>query len=79
MILVAGAFTDAEGRDAVLARARVGGRGLSSLDAESISRALGNDPLLIALHDQTKTPDPHLVIRQFVEGSLLRLAAKERQ
>lgn len=75
LILVASGFTETEGRDAVLARARIEGRDLSSLGAEAISRALGNDPLLIALHDQRASPEPHKIIGQFVEGSLSRAAA----
>ncbi|OGP68686.1 MAG: hypothetical protein A2W27_05645 [Deltaproteobacteria bacterium RBG_16_44_11] len=75
MIILAGGFTESEGRDAVLARARMDGRELSLLSADEISSALGHDPLLIALHDQCTAPDPHKIIRQFVEGSLSRVAA----
>jgi len=75
LIITTSVFTENEGRDAVRAQARQEGRELSSLSAESISRALGCDPLLIALHDQRTAPDPHLVIGQFVEGSLSRVAA----
>lgn len=75
LILAASGFTESEGRDAVLARARLDGRKLSSLRAEEISRALGHDPLLISLHDQRTAPDPHQIISQFVEGSLSRAAA----
>lgn len=79
LIIAASGFTESEGRDAVLARARLDGRELSSLSAEAISRALGHDPLLIALHDQHTAPDPHLVIGQFVEGSLSRAAAAVKE
>lgn len=75
LLILAGSFTESEGRDAVLARARLGGRQMSSLSATSISRSLGHDPLLIALHDQDKAPDPHQVIGDFVEASLARVAA----
>jgi len=78
LIITAGGFTETEGREAVLTRARLDNRDLSSLSAEEISRALGHDPLLIALHDQSKTPDPHQIISQFVEGSLSRAAAVAR-
>jgi hypothetical protein len=74
LIIAAGGFSESEGRDAVLARARLDGRELSSLSAEAISRALGHDPLLIALHDQSPTPDPHQIISLFVEGSVSRAA-----
>lgn len=75
LCITAGGFTNDEGRDAVLARARLDGRELSPLSAEMISSALGHDPLLIALHNQVTAPDPHQVISQFVEGSLSRAAA----
>ncbi len=75
LIITAGGFTKSEGRNAVLARARLEGRELSSLSAEAISHALGHDPLLIALHDQCTTPDPQKIISQFVKGSLSRAAA----
>ena len=77
-IIVAGGFTKGEGRDAVLARARLEGRELSELHAEEIARALGDDPLLIALREQDTepdtTPEPHQIIRRFVEGALSRRA-----
>ncbi|HPL48461.1 MAG TPA: hypothetical protein PL030_09680 [Smithella sp.] len=77
-MIVASEFTEKEGRDAVLARARLEGRSLSELNAGEISHALGHDPLLIALHDQRKKPDPHKVISQFVEGSLSRVSADNK-
>jgi len=75
LIIAAGGFSESEGRDAVLARARLDGRELSSLSAEAIARALGHDPLLIALQDQSTAPEPHQIISQFVEGSVSRAAA----
>lgn len=78
-ITVASGFTKNEGRDAVLTRARLEGRSLSALSAGEISCALGHDPLLIALHDQRTKPDPHKVIGQFVEGSLSRAAAEDKE
>jgi hypothetical protein len=78
LIIVAGGFSESESRDAVLARAWLDGRELSPLSAEAIARALGHDPLLIALHDQSTAPDPHQTIRQFVEGSVSRAAAEAK-
>jgi hypothetical protein len=74
--IMGGGFAEDEGRDAVLVRAQLHGRALSPLSARSVSRALGNDPLLIALyeHDEDTTPDPHRVIGKFVEGSVSRAA-----
>lgn len=76
LTIAASGFTSNEARDAVLIRARLDGRDLSSMTAEAISRALGHDPLLIALHDQDTAPDPHQIIGQFVEGAVSRAAAE---
>jgi len=75
LVVTAGGFSADEGRDAVLARARVTGHELSSLNAAAIAEALGHDPLLIALHDQGASPEPHRVVGRFVEGSLARISA----
>lgn len=79
LIITAGGFTEKEGRDAVLARARLNDRKLSALNATAISRALGHDPLLIALHDQDAAPAPHNIISQFVEGVLSRASAETKE
>jgi len=79
LIITAGGFTESEGCEAVLARARLDNRALSWLRAKEISDGLGHDPLLIALHDQSKTPDPHQIISQFVEGSLSRAATAAKE
>jgi len=78
LVISTGGFNEIEGREAVLARARLDGLRLSSLSAETISRALGHDPLLIALHDHNKAPDPYQTISQFIERSLSRIAAEEK-
>ena len=75
LLISAGGFSENEGRDAVLARARLVGNELSPLSALSISESLGHDPLLIALYDFDNTPDPSQVIGQFVDASLSRTAA----
>ena len=75
LLVSAGGFSENEGRDAVLARARLVGNELSPLSALSISESLGHDPLLIALYDFDNTPDPGQVIGQFVDASLSRTAA----
>ena len=77
LILTASGFSEAEGRDAVIARAKLDSRHLSTLVAEEISRSLGHDPLLIALHEYGATPEPHHVIGQFVDGSVSRAVATE--
>lgn len=75
LLVSAGSFSENEGRDAVLARARLVDNELSPLSALSISESLGHDPLLIALYDFDNTPDPSQVIGQFVDASLSRTAA----
>lgn len=79
LILRGGVFSASEGREAVLARARVEGYDLSRFSADAISCSLGHDPLLIALHDQHTAPDLHQVISQFVEGSLSRAASLAKE
>jgi hypothetical protein len=78
LIAVADGFSETEGREAVLARALLDDRKLSTLSAQEISLALGNDPLLIALHQPNTNPDPGEVIGQFISSSLSRMAAEER-
>ncbi len=75
LLVSAGGFSENEGRDAVIARARLIDKELSPLSALSISQSLGHDPLLIALYDFDNTADPGQVIGQFVEASLYRTAA----
>ncbi|MDP1923696.1 MAG: hypothetical protein Q8N06_10430 [Hydrogenophaga sp.] len=68
-------LTAAEGKNAVIARAALANRTLSTVTAEAISTALGHDPLLIALHDPNVAPHAHLVLAQFIEGALERAQA----
>lgn len=51
--------------------------GVSRLEAEAISEALGRDPLLIALHPASPQVQPRDVIKSFIEGSLGRLAVSD--
>lgn len=69
-------LTMQEGREAIQRRAKLKGVYLSELDADAISDALGHDPLLIALHEQGDRLKPELVIEQFIEASISRLATK---
>ncbi len=77
LIVVTGGFTQSEGSEAVLARARIDGIKLSALKAKEISHALGYDPLLIALHDQRTEADPNKIISQFVESAVSRTARED--
>ena len=62
MLIVLEPMTATEGRQAVLTRAALIGQTLSGVTAEAISTALGHDPLLLALHDVDRTPDPQQVL-----------------
>ncbi|MCP3101894.1 hypothetical protein LZ198_23745 [Myxococcus sp. K15C18031901] len=72
LIITTGRFSEDEGRDAVATRARRTGYEFSPLAAKEITKALGHDPLLIALHDPGTEPAPYRVICGFVERSLSR-------
>jgi hypothetical protein len=75
MLIVPEPMSAAEGRKAVIARAALIGRTVSEVKAEGISTALGNDPLLIALQDIERDPDPHAVLGDFIERTLSRAQA----
>jgi hypothetical protein len=67
-------FSPSEAREAVQIRAKQVGRTLSGMTADASAAALGNDPLLIALHDPTESTDANRVISDFVERSIARQA-----
>lgn len=75
LVLSAPALTLREGAEAVRRRCEDSGVATTKIDAEAISKALGNDPLLIALHDPAAKPDPSAVIGVYIESSVARLAA----
>ncbi len=70
-------FTPQEGRLAVQNRAKISGAHLSDMSADSISAALGNDPLLIALHDPRNPAGPD-VIGEFIDNRILILATARK-
>jgi len=74
LAVIGNAFTPPEGREAVQRRAKPKGSYLSDLEADSVSDALGHDPLLIALHEPGRLPRPERVIDEFIDGSVSRLA-----
>jgi hypothetical protein len=69
------AFTDKESRAAVKQRAQLDRVKINDLSAGRLAEALGNDPLLIGLHDFSHKPQPLKVIETFVSNSLQRLSA----
>ena len=70
--LVVASFALGEGIAAVKRRRH----GVTDLEAEAVASALGFDPLLIALHeDSDAKPDPESVIHSYIERALERVAA----
>ncbi len=74
LVLLATTFTAAEGVAAVRRRWKHSGVPISRLGAEEVAVALGKDPLLIALQDPARVPNPDNVIQSFIDGSLASLA-----
>jgi hypothetical protein len=74
LAMTAASFLAEEGASAVQRRRDLSGISITRLEAQSVSLALGHDPLLIALHDPVAPPDPDGVIGAFVEAGLGRLA-----
>lgn len=68
-------FTKDEARAAVERSAKLAKVTISSLEADSLAEALGNDPLLIALYNFAQKPEPQQVIGDFVKANLYRLAS----
>lgn len=67
-----------EGEKAVLEKAKSSGVEVTNLEAQEISKALGFDPLLIALHDIGQTTDPSSVIQSYIKTSFLKAEADDR-
>ena len=75
----ASVFSAKEGAKAVQRRWKHAGIPISNLEAEDVASALGQDPLLIALHDPAAAPSPRNTIEAFIDGSLGRLAARRER
>ena len=75
--VIASGFSGTEGTEAVQIRAQLAGQSLSALLAQEIAVALGNDPLLIALHDLRNEPEPDIVIAEYIQSSLDRVSAED--
>jgi len=72
-------FSPQEGANAVEQKRCQAGTAVTRLEAEAISSALGQDPLLIALHDPAASQTAEQVIGNYIESSLARLAATRGQ
>lgn len=75
--ITASSFSESEARSAIQLRASQEGVTLTSLEADHIAEALGNDPLHIALLDLSGELEPKDVINKFVRDSLNCLANGE--
>lgn len=69
-----GSFDDEEGALAVKRRADLCSVDLSNAACAEIAEALGNDPLLIALHDLESHAAPEKVLSEFVEKEINKAA-----
>ncbi len=67
-------FTKDEARVAILRNAELRGAPISPLDADSLAKALGNDPLLVGLFEFAETSDPRKAINSFIANQLRQLA-----
>jgi hypothetical protein len=68
-------FTANEARTAIECNAALVNVPVSSLEADNLAEALGNDPLLVALYDFVKKPEPPQVIGNFINARLRSLAS----
>lgn len=75
-LVVAEPMTSDEAQRAVVSRCVAKGRTVSDYTASQVAAALGNDPLLIALHDYEVDPNPPQVIGRFVERCLHRVTSE---
>lgn len=70
-----GSYTDKQAEDAIRKKGKEAGHRLWPATITAIAKALGNDPLLIALSDFSSTPDPAAVIETYVRNELANVAA----
>lgn len=68
-------YTDEQAEEAIRKRSQEAGHNLLPATTAAIAKALGNDPLLIALCDFSSTPDPVGIIEAYVEKELAMVAA----
>jgi hypothetical protein len=68
-------YTEAQAEEALLKRSHSVGLKLLPSTASSIAKALGNDPLLIALCDFSSMPDAEKVVEKYIEQELAIVAS----
>jgi hypothetical protein len=77
-VIFGDAFSALEGRAAVQRRAEAAGRPISSVTADALTSDLGHDPLLIGLHDPSRSGASAEAIKDFIEAALQRIARHQR-
>ena len=68
-------YTEAQAEEALLKKSQAVGLTLLPATASSIAKALGNDPLLIALCDFSSMPDASKVVEKYIEQELAKVAS----
>jgi hypothetical protein len=76
IVQIIGLYTDEEAREAVKRRSEILRRPVDDLAASAIAHALGNDPLLIGLHNPRSCAPSYDVIAQYLADELERAAIK---
>lgn len=70
MLQTVGVYTDEQAEEAIRKKSLAAGCKLLPASVSSIAKALGNDPLLIALYDFSSSPDAAKVVETYVEKEL---------
>lgn len=76
--VVAGQYTVEEAENAVMEKAKSNEIAISNLRAQEIAKALGYDPLLIALQDIRESPAPDTVIGAYINSALVKAEADDK-
>ena len=74
LVIGCSAFSVDEGTKAVAKRHELASKKITNLEAEKISVALGNDPLLIALYNINEKPASSEIIKNFINNKLMQLS-----
>lgn len=75
MLQAVGVYTDEQAEKAIQKKSQIAGYTLLPATVSSIAKALGNDPLLIALCDFSNSPDAAKVVDLYVEKELAIVAS----
>lgn len=75
MLQAVDVYTDEQAKEAIQKKSQIAGYTLLPAKVSSIAKALGNDPLLIALYDFSNSPDAAKVVGLYVEKELAIVAS----